>query len=91
MYTSIEDLREQYEFSETLYKFGINFNEYAVLFRLREGAKLSHIYESLYLSEKTIYRCKKSLIKKLKTRSFEEALIKAGEGLFLKKQIKSIL
>ncbi len=85
MYTSIEDLHAHFELSEAAQKFNIHFNEYALLFRLREGIKGASVFESLYVSSSTIYRCKVSLTKKLKARSFEEALIKAGEALFLQK------
>ena len=45
MYKSIEDLRDQFELSESVKKWRIRFNEYALLFRLREGAKSDRIFE----------------------------------------------
>lgn len=82
MQMSIDELRARFEASDAVRKFGIDFNEYAVLYRLREGVKAARVFESLYLSSSTIYRAKRRIAKKLKTRSFEEALIKAGEALF---------
>lgn len=82
MQMSIDELRVQFEESDAVRKFGINFNEYALLYRLREGVRAAQVFESLYLSSSTIYRAKRRIIRKLKTCSFEEALIKAGEALF---------
>lgn len=82
MYEPVENLRHQYELCDKVKKLRISFKEYALLFRLQEGAKPDHIFESLYLSSATFYRCRQKIIKKFKARSFEEALIKAGKELF---------
>lgn len=82
MYLSLETLREQFERSSAVQQCRLTFSEYALLCRLREGATPADVSESLFVSSSTIYRAKRRLVKKFKARSFEEALIKAGEALF---------
>lgn len=79
MYLSIEDLRERFETCNSARQYELDFKEFALLHRIMEGAKTSHVFESLYLSHATVSRCRHSLAQKLGASSFEQALMLAGK------------
>ncbi len=76
MYLSIDNLHEIFEFSKTVKKHKLNFNEFAMLYRLYEGVKQSDLPESLYISQPTLSRCKAKLIKKYHVKTFSQLLLK---------------
>ncbi len=75
---SIEDLREKFDLCVQAQQYKLNFKEFALLYRIMEGVKTSHIFESLYLSHATVSRSRHSLTEKLSAKSFEQALILVG-------------
>lgn len=78
MYLSIEILREKFEVCQVAQAYELDFKEFALLYRIMEGAKTSHVFESLHLSHATVSRCRQSLAQKLGASSFEQALILVG-------------
>lgn len=78
----IEDLKEQFDASETARKLGLDFRSYALLYRYKEGLKGVCINDSLYMSRRTLQRCKDVIVKSFKANSFEQALIVSGYKLF---------
>lgn len=82
MYKTLEDLRHEFELSSKAKEFKLKFHEYTILYRYVEGLKGLDINEGLFISSSTIYRRKQKIIKKLKAKSFEHALVVAGR-LFL--------
>lgn len=86
MIISIDELRVLYETSEVANDYHLNFQEFALLYRLMEGVKPSVVFDSLYLSTTTIYRSKQRIIRKLGASSFEHALILVGEMNILNKK-----
>ena len=86
MQISIEELREKFEASMPAQQIRMSFNEYAMLYHLREGVRAAEIFANLYMSCSTYYRLKERIRKKLKANTFEGALIKAGEIVFSEKR-----
>lgn len=78
MFASIDDLRHRFELSKSAHAYRLNFNEYALLYRLYEGMQQTDVPESLFLSQPTISRCRKRLIKKFRASSFSQLLLKLG-------------
>lgn len=78
MYLPMDDVRLAYEFSKSAKLYHLNFKEYAMLYRLYEGVAQSNLPESLYVSQPTLSRCKKRLIKKFKVHTFSQLLLKIG-------------
>ncbi len=79
---NIDDLRNEYDSSEKARRFNLDFNSYALLYRYKEGVKGMSINESLYISRRTLQRCKEIIIRAFGAASFEQALIEAGKTLF---------
>lgn len=76
----VENLRDQFETSEVIEKLGLNFAEYETLFRVKEGVKFSELFAVLYCSPVTVYRHKRSIIKKFKATTFEQAIYLAVQS-----------
>lgn len=74
-----ENLRDKFDLLPEDKKLGLTFIEYHMLFRIKEGVKFTNLYIVLHCSSVTIYRLRKSIIKKLSAKTFEQALLKAGE------------
>lgn len=78
MYITVDDLHEYYETSAVVTQYRLTFNEFALLYRINEGMRMTDVFASLYLSNATICRSRKSFAQKLGATSFEQALLKAG-------------
>lgn len=74
---SIETLRELFDGMDDKDRNGLTFLEYQMLFRIKEGVKLSNLFVVLYSSTATIYRLKQSVMRKLNAATFEQAVVNA--------------
>jgi len=75
-YSTMDEVRFNYDSSSFAEQLKLSYNEYMILFRIKEGCSSKQILSLSCISTATLSRRKRSITRKLKTTTFESCIIK---------------
>jgi DNA-binding CsgD family transcriptional regulator len=81
-YSTMDEVRYNYDTSLFAEELKLSYNEYMILYRIKEGCSSKEILTLSAISTATLSRRKRSIAKKLKVNTFEVSIIKLTQAGF---------